>query len=295
MLFKDWWKLFYETCCIDILSYDCCEEYSIINTKHFTCLQDLELMEIKPFHVRLCIKSASDYSSNRKRKVFFLLHRILEEAMINELVDRNIANCVKPPKLIKKEVEVFSIADVEMILNDVENDKFALLIAIDLNCGLRRGELMAFPKVNVNLEEYYLKVSQTLVHFKDGFKIVETTKSRKDRIVPLNEFSRYLFMLYIIKYSDENSPFIFSGRESDKPMSFKTYHKYYRKYLEQKGISYLSPHKLRHTYATYMLKSGGDIDVVRRLLGHSSIATTQRYIHSGLDDMRKATDNLKFF
>ena len=82
-------------------------------------------------------------------------------------------------------------------------------------------------------------------------------------------------------------------------MSFRTYHDRYRAYFKGQQIKYpdllyMTPHKLRHTYATYMLQSGADIETVKMLLGHSDIATTSLYVHSNFKHMQEAVDNLTF-
>ena len=59
-------------------------------------------------------------------------------------------------------------------------------------------------------------------------------------------------------------------------------------------LPYVTPHKLRHTYASYMLQSGADVETVRMLLGHSDISTTQIYVHSNYKQMKEAADKLNF-
>lgn len=59
-------------------------------------------------------------------------------------------------------------------------------------------------------------------------------------------------------------------------------------------LQYLTPHKLRHSYATYLIQCGADIETLRALLGHVDITTTQRYVHSNFNQMCKAVNNLKF-
>lgn len=79
----------------------------------------------------------------------------------------------------------------------------------------------------------------------------------------------------------------------------RNYNRLYTKFFKERqkehpDLVYLSPHKLRHSYATYMLYSGADLETLRALLGHVDIATTQRYVHSNLKQMRTATENLSF-
>lgn len=291
MLFKFWWITFFNVCCKNVISYDSCVEYQIIYDKHFSNLYELELSEIKPIHVRAAIQSAD--SSNRKRKVHFLLHRVLDEAVINDMIDFNPVDKLRPPKRIKKQVEYFASEEINKIMSDISSNEIALIMSIDMYTGLRRGELLALEWKNVDFENNQLIVCQTFVRTENGYTIINTTKGRKDRIVPLNEISKALLIYQYKKYSN-NLKFVFPGKDIEKPMSFKTYAKYYKAYLQEKNIEYKSPHKIRHSYATYMLRSGADIETVRQLLGHSDVSTTQIYLHSSDEQKKKATDNLKF-
>lgn len=87
--------------------------------------------------------------------------------------------------------------------------------------------------------------------------------------------------------------------EQGEPLSFTVYHTHYKKFFKERqekypSIPYISPHKLRHTYATYILQSGGDIETLRCMLGHSSISTTAIYVHSSFEQMRAAAEHLNF-
>lgn len=283
MTFYTWWQTFFRVCCSS-LSHDCASEYDLIFRNHCISLYELELNEILPIHIRECINSAK--SQNRKRKVHFLLHRVLDEAVLNDLIDSNPVDKLKAPKKIKKEVQCFTSEEVQTILEDVETDSTALMIAILLFTGLRRGELLALSWDNVHLEERYILVCQSLVRGDNGFFINDTTKSRKDRIVPLNDISFHLFQLQ--KKLQCSSSLVFGG------MSFKTFAKRYKQYFDKKGIRYLTPHKLRHTFATFLLRSGADAETARAILGHSDISTTQIYVHSDEKTKKQALDNLKF-
>ena len=294
MIFSEFWCIFYRHCCnASMMSADCAIEYSIIYKKHLYTLNALELSEIKPFHVRECVSSGN--SQNRRRKIYFLLHRILNEAVINDYLDCNPTDKLKAPKKIKKEVDCYTLEEVELILDDVEIDNTALMIAIDLFTGLRRGELLALTWDNVDFKNKRLLICQTLVRGHSGFYIRKTTKARKDRAVPLNDYSVNLFKLQYGYTWDRNSPYVFPGKKSDKPMSFKTWSKYYKAYMEKKKIRYLTPHKLRHTFGTLCLRAGADVETVRQLLGHSDITTTQIYVHTNELQKIKAMENFDAF
>ena len=170
------------------------------------------------------------------------------------------------------------------------------MFQFDLWTGLRRGELLALVWSNINVSEKYLTVCQTLVHTSEGDIIIPTTKSRCDRIVPLHD--KAVNLLNQIKIYDSSDGFLF--RNSDfTPIKLRQYNRIYKKYYHKQlekypDLPYYTPHNLRHSYATYMLQSGADIETLRALLGHVDITTTQRYVHSNLNQMYTATSNLKF-
>lgn len=294
MLFKDWFSEFYDVYCVDVIAYDCHRDYFYINQKHFSCIADMELSEIRPIDVQRVVKSTMGYSSDRQRRTYFLLKRILREAVVNDLIEKNPADYVKPPKRVRKDVSCFKVEHLEQLFDD--DSKYCRMFQFDLWTGLRRGELLALTWNNVNIPENYLTVCQTLVRSSSGDIIVPTTKSRRDRVVPLHE--KAVRLLHQIRTLDSPEGFLFKDN-SGLPLKLRQYNRIYRLYYAKQlekypDLPYYTPHNLRHSYATYMLQSGADIETLRALLGHVDIATTQRYVHSNLNQMYNATNNLKF-
>lgn len=108
MIFKEWFEMFYNAYCVDVIAYDCYKDYYYINQKHFGYIADLELTEVKPIDIQNCLKSTLSYSNDRQRRSYFLLKRVFREAIVNGYCDKNPCDYVKPPKRIKKEAEYFS-------------------------------------------------------------------------------------------------------------------------------------------------------------------------------------------
>lgn len=297
MTFGEWFKIFYEAYCENVLSYDCCKEYAIINEKHFSNLREMKLSDIKPINLQLCIKSTNTYSSSRQRKTYFLLQRVLGEAITNDYIASNPIEKVRCPKKIKKEVCSFNTVEIDCILSHAPYSRDGRMISLELWTGLRRGELLALEWKNIHINEQYIDVCQTVVRCEGGQKIVNTTKGRKDRQVPLCQEA--IKILTVIKQFDGGENFLFVGKSLDKPLSFKAYHERYIQYfnmLREKSpdIRCLSPHKLRHTFATYLMFSGADIETAKNILGHSNISTTQIYLHSNFNIALKSCENLTF-
>ncbi|MBQ7131868.1 MAG: tyrosine-type recombinase/integrase [Oscillospiraceae bacterium] len=294
MKFNEWFEQYFEVYCKGTLSYDKQREYRYIYQKHFYPIAETELEDIKPIDIQMCINTTKGYCYQRRRDTFFLVRRALEEAIFNGYLQNNPARYLKAPKKIKKYAETFSAEELQMLFDS--NTRLSRMFLFELWTGLRRGELLALTWDNINLEKKTMWVCNTLVRAENGDEICNTTKSRRDRIVPLSDTA--IAILLEIREKDTQEGLVFVT-ERGKPITLRNYTKLYRKYFAQQQekhpkLKYLSGHKLRHSYATYMLYSGADIESLRALLGHVDIATTQRYIHSNFEQMRIATDKLRF-
>ena len=295
MIFSEWFDEYFETYCDGVLSHDCAVEYNIINKKHYYPIADMELDDIKPMHVQRCLNTAKNYSTSRQRKVYFLLKRCINEAILNEYATKNPVEKLKPPKKIIKNFVPLTKTQLKQLFD--EETPEMLMYKLELWCGLRRGEILALKWENINFEDGYINVCQTLVNDKKHARIRESTKSNKDRIVPLCKESRRI--LAAIQATDNVSEGYVFHNEKGEPLSFTVYHTRYKRFFAKKqeqypNIPYITPHKLRHTYATYILQSGGDIETLRCMLGHSSISTTAIYVHSSFEQMQAAANRLKY-
>lgn len=139
------------------------------------------------------------------------------------------------------------------------------IIAYMLDCGLRRGEV---PKIN--LGDVDLKNKTTLIKGKGG----------KQRLVPMGETSSSLIEEYIAKYRQKSplsSPLFVNG--NGERCSDNLIKQLFKRLKSRSGIKRIHPHLLRHTFATYYIADGGDLETLRLILGHANIQTTQRYLH----------------
>jgi integrase/recombinase XerD len=128
--------------------------------------------------------------------------------------------------------------------------------------GLRVSELVQLKKSDVNLE--------------GGF-IIASGKRSKERVVPLGEFSRQAIKQYIEKEKPKGI-FLFPNKKGEK-LTRQTVWKLIRKYGKKMEKTHISPHTIRHTFATHLLEGGADLRSVQILLGHEDISTTQIYTH----------------
>lgn len=176
------------------------------------------------------------------------------------------------PKLERRLPNVLSYDEVEMLLDapNIET-KFGLrdkaMLETIYASGLRVSELVNLEKGDINFEHGYLKVSG---------------KGNKQRIVPIGEFAMSYIILYynkVRKNAHTKSKALFLNRDGSS-LSRQYFWKQIKKYAIKAGIQEeISPHSLRHSFATHLLENGANLKQVQQMLGHSKIETTQIYTH----------------
>lgn len=190
-------------------------------------------------------------------------------AIDSEYLD-DFSRQLKLPRVHKKEQLILDDEEIKQLLDcfsesnlDLRNKCFVMLM---LDCGLRRGEI---PRLNVG--DVNLKNKTLLVR----------GKGSKQRIVPIGEHCAVLLASYFSPTSqllyDSDYPF-FCDRSGNR-CTDNLVKQVFQELKERSGIARLHPHLLRHTFATYYLADGGDLETLRLILGHSNIQTTQMYLH----------------
>ena len=170
------------------------------------------------------------------------------------------------PKVLSVE-EVIAIIDA-IDLSDPLGHRNRAIIELMYGCGLRVSEAIT------------LKTSD--LFFNDGF-IRVIGKGDKMRLVPVNSTTVKMVNIYLEQRrampNPSNSAVIFLNRLG-KPLSRMMIFNIIRRYATQAGITkQISPHTLRHSFATHLLQNGADIRVIQELLGHQNISTTEIYTH----------------
>jgi integrase/recombinase XerD len=210
-------------------------------------------------------------TANRRLATLRRFYRwALREGLIAADPTLKLAAARMPPRFPKTLTE----AQVEALLAapDVATDlglRDRAMLELIYATGLRVSELVGLRLVHLSLAEGLVRV---------------TGKGQKERIVPLGEEAR----LWLERYSARSRAALLKGRPAEAlfvtgrggPMSRQMFWKLVRRYAAQADIrAPLSPHGLRHAFATHLLNHGADLRVVQMLLGHADISTTQIYTH----------------
>ena len=178
---------------------------------------------------------------------------------------------LEKPKGSKKLPICISIEEVEALLdqpdiNKPEGQRDKAMLEVLYSSGLRISELLSLRTNQINYERGIVKI---------------IGKGNKERIVPVGDFAIEYLNKYINdgrrKNPKRSSDFLFLNRYGE-PVSRVYFFKQVKKYAKQAGIQVeISPHTLRHCFATHMLENGAELRAVQEMLGHANIATTQIY------------------
>ena len=147
------------------------------------------------------------------------------------------------------------------------------------SCGLRVSELSALRVCDLDFQEQIARVKG---------------KGKKERLVPVGAPALEAIRSYwnlLVQPPDGEGPIFLARREGKAPVSPRVIQLRLKKYLAAAGLDpALTPHKLRHSYATHLLDAGADLRSVQELLGHAHLVTTQAYTHVSTERLKKAYD-----
>lgn len=195
--------------------------------------------------------------------------------IIEKIVLDNPSELLETPKTGKKLPEFLTIDEINQLVNEIdrskkEGERNLAILEVLYGCGLRVSELIE------------LKISE--IYWSDGF-IRIIGKGNKERLVPLGKIASKHLKIYINeirvhnKISEKYIDYVFLNKNGDK-ISRVMIFKIIKKLTDKAGIKKnISPHTLRHSFATHLVEGGADLRAVQEMLGHESITTTEIYTH----------------
>lgn len=180
---------------------------------------------------------------------------------------------LRMPKKEKRLPEVLTKDEVKKLIGSCDNNKSRLIVSMLYSSGLRVSELVNLKKDDLNFTE------------KTGW--VRKGKGNKDRVFTISEALANEVKEYL---SERDHHYVFS---KEKPLTTRNIQKIISGLRNRAGINKkVTPHTLRHSYATHLLENGTDIRTIQALLGHSSLNTTQVYTHISSDQIKKVSNPL---
>lgn len=170
---------------------------------------------------------------------------------------------VERPRSVKPLPTVLSKSEIRSIIKSIKNLKHRCIISLLYSAGLRRNEI-------INLEITDINSQRMMIHIRGA-------KGKKDRFTVLSQKLLYELRRYFVKHRPKK--FLFEG-QNGKQYSASSVRKILLNAVENAGIrKRVTPHTLRHSFATHLLEDGVDLRYIQTLLGHSSSKTTEIYTH----------------
>lgn len=243
------------------------------------CIDDVDYVIIRGWVVSLVNTAISNRTINRKiasLKAFYRFLQRIERISTNPLAKHKALKTSKKIEVPFSEVEMDNVLNQISFEDDFEGNRDKLIIDLLYTTGIRRAEL-----INLKLTDIDLNRNTILV----------LGKRNKERIVPLLNSTKELFMSYLDKRQELekvlDERFVFLSKAGVKVYETLVY-RVIKRYLTVVSTKVKqSPHILRHTFATHLLNKGADLNSVKELLGHSSLASTQVYTHNSIAELKK--------
>ena len=258
----------------DLLSF---QEFLSVEFE-FSDLKEVDYAQIRNWIVVLSESNISNRTINRKisslKSYYYFLQKV-GEISVSPLQKH------RPLKVAKKVQVPFSKVEVSNVINDIDTGSFEgvrdkAIIELFYSAGLRRIELINLQVDDLDLPERNIKV---------------LGKRNKERYLPLLNSVAKTIEWYVEEKSRiisdlTKSPYLFVSSKGDK-MSESLVYRIINTYFSKASAKVKkSPHILRHSFATHLLNEGADLNAVKELLGHSSLAATQVYTHNSIAELK---------
>lgn len=229
-----------------------------------------DLSQIQRTHINSYIMELREknYTATSVMRKIASLRGFFKWMCANEICEKNPTTTLEQPKIPKKLPKVMSIEEIEKILKKDLSKANRLILELLYGCGLRVSELIDLKINNIDINASYLKCSG---------------KGSKERIVPMGKMAKEALRGYfehrdflVKKYNLDGKNLLISdnGRFLTRQDVYNFIHEQGKKIHKN-----ISPHTLRHSFATHLLENGADLRVVQELLGHADVSTTQLYTH----------------
>ena len=261
-------------------------KYDLVKFNRYLCEQGIYIDKVNSSNIKDYIKLLYDSLNARSiARNIVSIKSFYKFLIINQKISDNPCGGIDNPKIPKKLPNVLSVEEVDSLLDIPLNTKFdyrnKAMLELMYSTGFRVSEVCNLTTRDINFNNAYVKCFG---------------KGRKERIVPINDYvihylKEYLEIRSSLKCDKEND-YLFLNNHGNK-LTRQGFEKNLYKLLKEKGIDKkITPHMLRHSFATHMINNGADLRSVQILLGHSDITTTTIYTHVSSEKIKK--DYMKY-
>ncbi len=257
----------------DIISFQkfCNEEFEILK------LENVEYNQIRSWIVSLVNLGCSNRTINRKisaLKTFYLFLQKTKQIKLNPLAKHKSLKTAKEIQIPFSKKEIDLVLNKETDKTDFESVRDLLIVEMFYSTGIRRSELINLKISDIDVGNQSVKV---------------VGKRNKERSIPLISCVKKSIENYLPLRNKLNSdtPYIFITKKGKKTYDSLVYRIINHYFSGVSSKTKKSPHIIRHSFATHLLNEGANLNSIKELLGHSSLASTQIYAHSSLEKIKK--------
>lgn len=262
------------------------EKYqSIIELRLLPFFQNIPITEIKTSDIKLWLLNIDDVGGKSKRTYMGVIKGIFDEALYDELIEKNPVSRIRLPKVTKSIIHPFTPEEVKNILQTAQMVNYKNYLHIAFFTGMRSGEIIGLKKEDIDLKNKMLKIRRTRSRF--GETTPKTRGSSRD--IPILDS---LFPLVESLYNLHDHDYLFKTQYNEPYRDTNVFvDRYWKPSLESLKIPYRRPYNTRHTYATNMLYRNLVTPVeLAQLLGHSSTEMVFNVYVAYLDQNYKTFD-----
>jgi integrase len=241
------------------------DKYQGIVKSRFEAFNDLPINEIKPSDVKRWLYSINDVGNKSKRHYLGVLSGIFQEALFDEVIEKNPCKIIKLPKYDTPKINPFTSDEVSLIMSSCEENNFKYYVAIAFYTGMRSGEIIGLKKSDIDFKNKLIYVQRSRNYYG------ETTPKTKYSIreIPILD----LLMPYLVElYSKNDHEYLFVTYQNKPYIDTHVFvNDYWRPLLLSLDMPYRRPYNTRHTFASNMLHNNLVTPVqLAQLLGHAN-------------------------
>ena len=213
-------------------------------------------------------------NSNTQGRIISTLKTFFNFLVLEKLISDSPIENIDYPKIDSKIPLVLSTDEIDKIISSAFSKKYGLrnqaIIEIMYSCGLRVSELTEMKISNIFFDESLIKI---------------LGKGNKERFIPLSSIAKKLLYNYIkynrkkLSYDKQSVDIVFLNNRGKKLTRVMVYNIINDAALEAKINKKISPHTLRHSFATHLIENGADIISIQKMMGHENVVTTEKYLH----------------
>jgi integrase len=267
------------------------ERYSEIIAKNVkpaigaVVLAKLRPAQISAAYDKALLNGRRDGSGGLSPATVVYMHRLIKQALSHavrwQLLTRNPADAIDPPKLERGSMSTYDMAQTAELLEALRGSRLMIPVMLGVLCGLRRGEIAALRWLNIDLRGKQMSIVQSAEQTKAGIRYKEP-KSGRARTVALSTTVADELRRHKIQQSEEllrlgvrqtDDGFV-HAREDGHPIQPRSISQAWRQKLATLDLPRIRFHDLRHAHATHLLSSGVHPKIASERLGHSKVGIT---------------------